>query len=75
MSNKEGATSASASAAAANLIQSIYIYAESVRLILGWLAGLLKVNEVMSSYQMNAIKNESLYLFCRIVSLFIISQT
>jgi hypothetical protein len=46
-----------------------HIHAESNMLILWWLAGLLSVNEVMSSCQMKAIKNKSLYLFCRVESL------
>jgi hypothetical protein len=48
---------------------TIHIHAESITLILWWLAGLLWVNEVMSNCRMNAIKNKSLYLFCRVESL------
>jgi hypothetical protein len=48
---------------------TIKMYAESNTLILRWLAGLLSVNEVMSSCRMNAIKNKLLYLFCRVESL------
>ncbi len=47
----------------------INIYAESKTLILWWLAGLLRVNEVMRSCWMNAIKNKTLYHFCRVESL------
>jgi hypothetical protein len=47
----------------------VCINAESNTLIFWWLAGLLSVNEEMSSCRMNAIKNKSLYLFCRVESL------
>jgi len=47
----------------------INIYAESKTLILWWLAGLLRVNEVMRSCWMNAFKNKALYHFCRVESL------